>query len=40
MTAPASLRKMFDHIGLIEVESTDDSLVMEMPVNAAIRRPD
>ena len=31
MTAPRSLRELFDQIGLREVESSDDSLTMEMP---------
>jgi len=36
MTAPKSLRELFDDIGLKEVGSTDGSLVMEMPVNEQV----
>jgi uncharacterized protein (TIGR00369 family) len=36
MTAPRSLRELFDDIGLKEVGSTDGSLVMEMPVNEQV----
>jgi uncharacterized protein (TIGR00369 family) len=36
VTAPSSLRELFDHIGLKEVESADSSLVMEMPVNEQV----
>ncbi|EHB55197.1 phenylacetic acid degradation-related protein [Mycolicibacterium rhodesiae JS60] len=33
MTAPRSLRELFDQLGLHVVESTDDTVVMEMPVD-------
>jgi uncharacterized protein (TIGR00369 family) len=33
MTAPKSLRELFEHIGLAEVPSADDSLTMELPVS-------
>jgi uncharacterized protein (TIGR00369 family) len=33
MTAPKSLRELFEHIGLTEVDSPDDSLIMELPVS-------
>jgi uncharacterized protein (TIGR00369 family) len=33
MTAPRSLRELFDQVGLQVVESTDDTVVMEMPVD-------
>jgi uncharacterized protein (TIGR00369 family) len=33
MTAPRSLRELFDQVGLRVVESTDDTVVMEMPVD-------
>jgi uncharacterized protein (TIGR00369 family) len=36
VTAPSSLRELFDHIGLREVESSNGSLVMEMPVNEQV----
>ena len=36
MTAPRSLRELFDQIGLREVESSDDSLTMEMPVDERV----
>ena len=36
MTAPKSLRELFDQIGLEEVPSTDDSVVMEMPVDERV----
>ena len=33
MTAPKSLRELFDQLGLQEVPSTDGTVVMEMPVD-------
>jgi uncharacterized protein (TIGR00369 family) len=33
MTAPKSLRELFDHLGLQEVPSTDGTVTMEMPVD-------
>ena len=36
MTAPRSLRELFDQIGLQEVPSTDDAVVMEMPVDERV----
>ena len=33
MTAPRSLRELFDQLGLTEVPSVDDSVIMEMPVD-------
>ena len=33
MTAPRSLRELFDQLGLTEVPSADDSVIMEMPVD-------
>lgn len=36
MTAPRSLRELFDQIGLQEVPSTDGSVVMEMPVDERV----
>lgn len=33
MTAPKSLRELFDQLGLAEAGSTDDTVVMEMPVD-------
>src|SRR5690349_21099797 len=33
MTAPRSLRELFDQLGLEVVESTDDTVVLEMPVD-------
>jgi uncharacterized protein (TIGR00369 family) len=33
LTAPRSLRDLFDQLGLHEVESDDGSFVMEMPVD-------
>ena len=33
MTAPRSLRELFDQLGLAEAPSTDDSVIMEMPVD-------
>lgn len=36
MTAPRSLRELFDQIGLREVPSPDGSLAMEMPVNERV----
>ena len=36
MTAPRSLRELFDQIGLREVESSDGSLTMEMPVDERV----
>ena len=36
VTAPRSLRELFDQIGLQEVPSTDDTVVMEMPVDERV----
>jgi len=36
MTAPRSLRELFDQIGLREVPSTDGSVIMEMPVDERV----
>jgi uncharacterized protein (TIGR00369 family) len=36
MTAPRSLRELFDQIGLREVPSTDGNVVMEMPVDERV----
>jgi len=36
MTAPRSLRELFDQIGLQEVPSTDGTVVMEMPVDERV----
>src|SRR6185312_6349411 len=36
MTAPRSLRELFDQIGLHEVLSSDGSVVMEMPVDERV----
>ena len=36
MTAPRSLRELFDQIGLHEVPSDDGSVVMEMPVDERV----
>jgi uncharacterized protein (TIGR00369 family) len=36
MTAPRSLRELFDQIGLREVASTDGSVIMEMPVDERV----
>lgn len=36
MTAPRSLRELFDQIGLREVPSPDGSLTMEMPVDERV----
>ena len=36
MTAPKSLRELFDQIGLEEVPSTDGTVVMEMPVDERV----
>ena len=36
VTAPRSLRELFDQIGLHEVPSTDDTVVMEMPVDERV----
>ena len=36
MTAPRSLRELFDQIGLREVPSSDGSVVMEMPVDERV----
>ena len=36
MTAPRSLRELFDQIGLREVESSNGSLTMEMPVDERV----
>lgn len=33
VTAPRSLRELFDQLGLAEVPSTDDSVIMEMAVD-------
>ena len=33
MTAPRSLRELFDQLGLVEIPSTDRSVTMEMPVD-------
>ena len=33
MTAPRSLRELFDQLGLTEIPSNDGSVVMEMPVD-------
>ena len=33
MTAPKSLRELFDQLGLQEVPSTDGTVTMEMPVD-------
>ncbi|WP_457149487.1 PaaI family thioesterase [Mycobacterium sp. URHB0021] len=33
MTAPRSLRELFDQLGLTEVPSTEGTVVMEMPVD-------
>lgn len=36
MTAPRSLRELFEQIGLREVPSTDGSVIMEMPVDERV----
>lgn len=36
MTAPRSLRELFDQIGLREVPSTDGNVIMEMPVDERV----
>jgi uncharacterized protein (TIGR00369 family) len=36
MTAPRSLRELFDQIGLREVPSTNGSVIMEMPVDERV----
>lgn len=36
MTAPRSLRELFDQIGLREVPSSDGSVIMEMPVSERV----
>ncbi len=36
VTAPKSLRELFDQIGLEEVPSTDGTVVMEMPVDERV----
>ena len=36
MTAPKSLRELFDQIGLREAPSTDGTVVMEMPVDERV----
>ena len=36
MTAPKSLRELFDQIGLQEVPSTDGTVIMEMPVDERV----
>ncbi|HEY7053670.1 MAG TPA: PaaI family thioesterase [Mycobacterium sp.] len=36
MTAPRSLRELFDQIGLREAESAEGELVMEMPVDERV----
>jgi uncharacterized protein (TIGR00369 family) len=33
MTAPKSLRELFEQLGLYEVPSTDGTVIMEMPVD-------
>ena len=33
MTAPRSLRELFDQLGLVEVPADDGTVVMEMPVD-------
>jgi hypothetical protein len=33
VTAPRSLRELFDQLGLTEVPSTEGTVVMEMPVD-------
>ncbi len=36
MTAPRSLRALFDQIGLHEIPSSDGSVIMEMPVDERV----
>jgi|SRR5215211_180642 len=36
MTAPRSLRELFDQLGLQEVPTEDGSLIMEMPVSEKV----
>jgi uncharacterized protein (TIGR00369 family) len=36
MTAPRSLRELFDQIGLQDVPTTDGTVVMEMPVDERV----
>ena len=36
VTAPKSLRELFDQIGLEEVPATDGTVVMEMPVDERV----
>jgi uncharacterized protein (TIGR00369 family) len=36
MTAPRSLRELFEQLGLREVPSSDGTVVMEMPVNEQV----
>lgn len=36
MTAPQSIRELFDQLGLQEVPSADDTLTMEMPVDERV----
>jgi uncharacterized protein (TIGR00369 family) len=36
MTAPRSLRELFEQLGLSEVPSSDGTVVMEMPVNEQV----
>ena len=36
MTAPRSLRELFDQIGLREVESSNGNLIMEMPIDQRV----
>lgn len=36
MTAPRSLRELFDQLGLSEVPTTDGTVVMEMPVDERV----
>ncbi len=36
VTAPRSLRELFDQIGLQEVPSTDGTVIMEMPVDERV----
>jgi uncharacterized protein (TIGR00369 family) len=34
--APTTLKQLFDHLGLAEVDGPDDALVMELPVTQAV----
>ena len=36
MTAPRSLRELFDQLGLKEIRSDDGTLIMEMPVSEKV----